>query len=491
MTQQLDILLINIPISGLQYPPAGTSLIKGSLDTAGFKSKILDLNLDLFNKSGDYYSEFFDYLAGVTELDDDKQKIIDSIFDTWVEEILNINPKWIGISVFTFQCQFSTKKFLNKFRPKFQGKVVVGGAGISTNGIASKFNDFGAELLGKNLIDNFIRGDGEYALIELLKGNTDYPGINNDSYLQLSLDELPFPNYDDLINLNYQYNENSILLPVNGSRGCVRKCTFCDIHEHWKKFTFRSGHVLAEEMIYNYEKHGVTMFTFTDSLINGSMKAFRQLLTTLIKYYEDNGLDYGFFRFNGQFICRNKKQQTEEDYVLMSKAGCDHVLIGVETGSDKVRNDMKKQFSNEELKFVLEQFEKNNISTFFSMICGYPTETLDDHQQTLDMFTEFRKYALNGTINGLNLGTTLSIDEGTPLHKEMSDLGLMHLVDSSDRVGINWINLQNPDLTLLERLRRRIELQEHVTNLGYYVWNGDSHLRRLMANYEKVKNGTY
>jgi hypothetical protein len=487
----LDIVLINIPISGLQYPPAGTSLIQGSLDKAGFKSKILDLNLDLYYKSGDNYSDFFDYLAEAIDLDSERQAIVDSIFDEWVEQVLSINPRWIGISVFTFQCQYSTKKFLSKIRSRYQGKIVIGGAGISTNGIASKFSDFGQEMLDSGLIDTYIRGDGEHALVELLMGNDEYPGINNNNYLQLSLDELPFPNYNDLIGLKYQYDNDELLLPINGSRGCVRKCTFCDIHEHWQRFTFRSGHVLAAEMISNYEKYGVTKFTFTDSLINGSMKAFRDLLTTIIKYYEDNNLEYGFFRFNGQFICRNSKQQTELDYELMSKAGCDHVLIGVETGSDSVRAHMKKQFTNAELKHVLEQFEKNNISVFFSMISGYPTETLEDHQQTLDMFTEFQKYALNGTINGLNLGTTLSVDDGTPLHKEMTDIGLMHLDDSSGRVGINWINPHNPDLTLLERIRRRIELQEHVTDLGYYVWNGDSHLKRLMANYQKIENGTY
>lgn len=487
----LDILLINIPVSGLQYPPAGTSLIKGSLNNAGFLSEILDLNLDLYYKAGNDYSDFFDYLAETIDIDEEKIKKIDQIFDQWVEKVIKINPAWVGISVFTFQCQFSTRKFLKKLRQNFNGKVVIGGAGISTNGIASKFNDFGQEMLNSKLIDYFIRGDGEYALIELLNGNTECPGINNDQYRQLSLDDLPYPDYDDLINLDYHYDKNEKLLPVNGSRGCVRKCTFCDIHEHWQKFTFRSGHVLANEMISNYKKYGVTKFTFTDSLINGSMKAFRDLLKTLVEYYENNGLEYGFFRFNGQFICRNSKQQTAEDYELMSKAGCDHVLIGVETGSDKVRADMKKQFTTDELRYVLEQFKKNNISTFFSMISGYPTETIDDHQQTLDMFTEFQNYALTGTISGLNLGTTLSIDEGTPLHREMKDIGLMHLDNDSMRVGINWINPENSDLTLLERIRRRIELQEHVTELGYYVWNGDSHLRRLMANYNKIENGKY
>jgi hypothetical protein len=36
LTDNLDILLINIPISGLQYPPAGTSQLKGSVVDAGF-----------------------------------------------------------------------------------------------------------------------------------------------------------------------------------------------------------------------------------------------------------------------------------------------------------------------------------------------------------------------------------------------------------------------------------------------------------------------
>ena len=49
----------------------------------------------------------------------------------------------------------------------------------------------------------------------------------------------------------------------------------------------------------------------------------------------------------------------------------------------------------------------------------------------------------------------------------------------------------NPDLTLRERIRRRIELQEHVVDLGYHVWNADSHLKRLKISYEKISNGTY
>ena len=491
LTDNLDILLINIPISGLQYPPAGTSQLKGSVVDAGFTCTILDLNLDLFNKTGSDYSKFFDYFSEATHGDPEIDARVDQILDSWVDDMIKINPRFVGISVFTMMCQLATRMFTKKLKQKYTGKIVIGGAGISTNGIASAYNDFGAEMLNLNQIDYFIRGDGEIALVELLTGNDQYPGINNDSYKQLSLDTIPFPEYDDLIELNYQYDDGLKMLPINGSRGCVRACSFCDIHEHWKKFTFRSGHVLAEEMITNYEQYGVTQFTFTDSLINGSMKAFRQLLFALIEYYEKNNLPDAHFRFNGQFIVRSLNQQTPKDYQLMARAGCTHVMIGTETGSDRVREHMRKQFTTAELAAVIDQLDKNDLNCFFSMICGYPTERQEDHQQTLDMFTNFKKYALNGTITGLNLGATLSVDEGTPLFNEMTDLGLMHLGDTGDRVGLNWLMPDNPDLTLRERIRRRIELQEHVVDLGYHVWNADSHLKRLKISYEKIANGTY
>ena len=493
MQHKPDILLVNVPISSLSYPPAATPLLKGSLADVGISSHILDLNLDLLTQTADDYSLYYDFFSEAVDLDFNQKEKLDAILDLWVEKILCVDAKWLGISVFTFQCQLATRMLLAKLKESLNchGQIILGGAGISTNGIASPYNDFGAEMLGQDLCNYFIRGDGEKALVELLTGNEDYPGINNDNYKQLPLDNLPLPIYDDIINHNYQYQNGTTLLPVNGSRGCVRACTFCDIHTHWKKFTFRSGASIAKEIIHNYETYNVKHFTFTDSLINGGMSAFRELLNDLVSYYEKNNYPDAYFRFSGQFIVRNKRQQTEDDYTLMGRAGCYNMMIGVETGSDEVREHMRKKFTTDELRFVLDQFEKNGLNCYFSMIIGYPTETLFNHQETLNMFTEFQKYALNGTIIGINLGATLSVDEGTPLYMEMEDLGLEHLVDTTERVGINWKLLTNPDLTLEERVRRRIQVQEHITELGFTVWNGDSHLKRLLKNYESIKQGTY
>ena len=52
-----------------------------------------------------------------------------------------------------------------------------------------------------------------------------------------------------------------------------------------KKYTYRSGENVAQEMIAHYEKYGVTD-SFTDSLINGNLKSFRQLIDSLLQYYK-------------------------------------------------------------------------------------------------------------------------------------------------------------------------------------------------------------
>ena len=80
------------------------------------------------------------------------------------------------------------------------------------------------------------------------------------------------------------------------------------IHEFWTKFKFRSGQNIADEMIENYKTHGITDFYFMDSLINGSMKAYRELCSTLVEYYKQNNLPEKFFRWGGQFIVRSAKQ---------------------------------------------------------------------------------------------------------------------------------------------------------------------------------------
>ena len=119
--------------------------------------------------------------------------------------------------------------------------------------------------------------EGERSLINYLKIQK-AKGLNNSEWEQITdLDAEPYPNYDD-----YKLQEyKSQKLLITGSRGCVRHCTFCDIHTHWKKFVWRSGMEIAKEMLHQSKKYGISKFLFTDSLINGSMKAYRDFINVI------------------------------------------------------------------------------------------------------------------------------------------------------------------------------------------------------------------
>ena len=492
MAKKLDILLCNIPLMSVAYAPAGTSLLKACVQKKGFTCKVIDYNIKLWNAQTDesVIAELENYFAVNSDVSEETNSLIQQYYKLIVEEILQINPRWVGFSVFTFQCQRATTEIVKLLRPKFKGRIMIGGAGISTRGIASSNADYGDKLIKENLIDAYIKGDGDISLVELLKDNLEYAGINGNPYTGINnLNEIPMPDWSDVIDLPYRYHDKKIL-PITGSRGCVRHCSFCDIHEFWAKFRFRSGENIANEMIQNYKDHNIKDFYFMDSLINGSMKAYRELCKTLVEYYEKNNLPDRFFRWGGQFIIRSKKQMTPEDFDMAARSGCDNLCWGVESGSESVRNHMQKGFSNDDLNYCMEQISRVKMRCYFFIIVGYPTETDQDFKDTMDMFTRYQKYAIEGTLYGVNLGALASLDDGTPLYKKQKELDIVPIIPTEHAHGLNWQSKKNP-VTIEERILRRILLQEHCMKLKYNVWNGDMHLKRLKKSYERIKNRTY
>ena len=476
----------------LSYPAAGTTLLSGICRDHGFKSCVKDLNYELFNHCGaDIYNELTSYLTLAGELSENIKGSYEKFIHDQIEYINQLNVKFVGISVFTFECQKFTKDFCTALRKsKFKGKIIIGGAGLSTTGIATKMSNFGDSMIAEGLVDFYIRGEADEVILSVLRN--EYKQLDNHVYQIDDLEKISLPDYTGVVHNNYIWPNSTPTLPITGSRGCVRFCTFCDIHKFWPSFKFRSGYSIAKEMIAIYKTTGVKNFVFTDSLINGSIKSFRELCHTLTEYYRDNNLPDRYFTWSGQFICRDSQSFKERDFELAAQAGMTGVAIGVESGSDRVREHMKKKFTNKDLDFTLSCLEKFGINCYFLMIVGYPTETNDDFQDTVDMFYRYEKYAINGTILGVNLGGTLSLDAGTDLTENAKDLGIHGLTASSESLfGLNWHSDKNPQLTFEERIRRRLVLQELLMDLGYTVWNGDHQLKRLMNSYKKIKNGTY
>jgi hypothetical protein len=244
-------------------------------------------------------------------------------------------------------------------------------------------------------------------------------------------------------------------------------------------YRFKRGKQLANEMIHYYERYQVRDYFFHDALCNGSVKDFREFNQTLIDYYKEHDLPNRYFKYSSHAIVQPYSNFKPIDFEKMAQGGADTMVIGVETGSDRVREDMRKGFTSVDLDYNMEEYSKNKIQVYFLIIIGFPTETREDFEQTLDMLTRYQKYVADGTVIGVNLGTTLTIEEGTEMYDYPGRLNIIG-IDNQRPQGANWKCVSNPDLNYKERIMRRLEAQEHAVNLGYTFWKGDDQIKIMM-----------
>lgn len=474
----IDILIVSVPGMVCQSPPAAPALLKASVIQAGFSCQTIDFNILMYKEPNTDIGQLESYFT--TGLNPAQEPLAKQLIQRWVDQIIEINPTYVGISVFTYQNRIATRLFCEEIKKRSNIKIVLGGQGLSDGGIQG-LNNFGQQLVEIKLADYWIRSEGEVSLVELLKNNFNYPGINSNDFKQVDdLDSIPFPDYSDYDFTQYECPE----VPITGSRGCVRSCSFCDIHEHWK-YRYRTGKSMVDEIIHSHQTYNVTDFMFTDSLINGNLKEFKIFIKLLADY---NRTQSNKITWLSQFIVRSEKTLDPEYWQNLAESGARMLAIGVETGSDTVRAHMNKKFTNQDLDYTISMLAQHNITCQMLMIVGYPTETDDDFQQTLDMFTKYQPLA-KSIIKNVSVGSTLGILPGTPLYYNAK----FHNIEL-DKYENNWVALDNPELTFEKRLERLSQLTQHLANLGYYARGENEHTinileskKEMFAERQKIK----
>jgi radical SAM superfamily enzyme YgiQ (UPF0313 family) len=233
---------------------------------------------------------------------------------------------------------------------------------------------------------------------------------------------------------------------ISGSRGCVRNCTFCDVASIWPKFRWKSGKKIADEMHQVSEQTGTKKIHFSDSLINGSMKHFRDLCHELANRPKK-------IKWEAQFIVRAEKTFSQQDFDNLQNSGCNGLEMGIEAGNEEVRDHMRKKFTNEDIKYFVTNLGERNITMKFLLIVGYPTETEEMFEDTLQLLRDYAKYSHLISISHHVMMTF----KNTPLdfeHRELFD---------SD-FGFKWKNKHsNFDI----RFQRFIKVYELGVELGY------------------------
>ena len=419
------LILVNLPKHDSIAPPAALGALAAATVRAGWEYDVYDFSLICREHlSNDDHAELTDWLMLVQEtLSPSTQNNVLELWDRFLPE-----GDIYGISLFSYW-SIRIALLLHDHRPMNR---FYGGSGCSSKipGTNTSFHDF---------VDNDVCiGNGEQWIYEYLSGM---------KYTETHL----VPNYS-----KFDLSEYTDKLYITGSYGCVRRCTFCDIQNMWPQFAWKQPTDIVHEIKTLHQIHSIRKFDFTDSLINGSVSLFGEFNKLLAQ----ENLDIKYY---GQFICRPRSQMPEEHYKLMREAGCTQLTVGIESFSVDVRNHMKKKFSNDDIDYHLEMSAKYGIQNVLLMLTGYPTETMDDHDENIKALYKYQKYARFGVIELVRWGTTMHLIEDTPITNDYytDQLGL-HRNTSYD-----WISDANPTLTLEERIRRRVELHSISSQLNY------------------------
>lgn len=462
MSKIVNVVIASLPYVETDEPLMAPALLKGIVDKTTLSSVALDLNIETIHYLKKFDAESVKKVSQWFLYDEHKdcehtQQIIGELVNFSADRLLEYNPQWICLSLFCRTAQkFNIQLCKVLKQRKFSGKIVIGGNGVFTD---EKSERPYAKLLQKaKLIDHFIVGDGEEPLYNLLS-TTSSQGVDQENFQILDdLSLQPFSNYDDY---NWDlYNVKRI--PMYGSRGCVRRCTFCDVYKLWKKFKIRSAEIVFEEMLYQIEKTGIKSFYFRDSLINGSISEFNKLMRLIADY---NSVNEEKINWNSFFIFRPQNQMNEDIWKLAAEGGANVLIVGVESLVDSIRYHMKKKFTNADIDFGLEMAKKYGIKIGMLLIIGYVNETEEDFQASLRWLDEHVEYAKT-SLKYISVGGTLIVTDLTDLYQQAEDfnitLGSTIYLWENKSIGLDY---QTREL-------RKQQFIDRAKQLGYRI---DSH----------------
>jgi anaerobic magnesium-protoporphyrin IX monomethyl ester cyclase len=362
----MDILLIEPPFERLQgvkrcFFPLGLTYLAAYLRNKGYTVSIYDVEYSRDTGIIPYAEAAKSYEKYLEGLKNEQHPV-------WQEVKLvlrQINPQIVGIS-----CT----------------KLVFGGCHPTV---------LADQVLSSSLVDFVIRGEGELTfsgLIEALENNTSLAKIDGLSFkindrihhgpprkLIPDLNQLPYP-ARDLLRDAHGYDSEDMGL-IMGSRGCPFQCTYCASKNMWgRRVRYRSAQNIIGEIRAVQEQFGTFQFSFEDDSFTTNPKLIGEFCRQLI---EQN------LKISWSAITRINLL-SDELIKQMRNAGCNHIRVGIESGSDKVLRATQKGLTVDQMRVGAKVLHRQGIywSAYFMM--GLPSETEEDILASIRLMHEIK-----------------------------------------------------------------------------------------------------
>lgn len=325
------------------------------------------------------------YLATIAKNMGHEVKLIDSealglSLDKTASDVLDYNPDIVGINLLTPTLNLSKKIIRNLKAKNPKLKIIVGGS-HATIRPKQVLNDISE-------IDILVKGEGELSLEEILGGKrlSEIKGIsyikngkiihNQNRPLNNDLDSLDFIDRNFFVNDPYKRGGNfkSVIM---GSRGCNYTCSFCSAPlTSGQRIRVRSIENIVDEVEFLKEAHGINSVHFLDNDFMHNKKRALNLADEMnsrnlnIKWRALARVDMTA-RYGKEFLRKIKR------------AGCYQLVFGVESGTQRILDLIKKRTTPEQAKQAIQYCKEAGIKTKAYYMLGFPTETLQEMNQTL------------------------------------------------------------------------------------------------------------
>ena len=302
----------------------------------------------------------------------------------WVDfkkEIINHKPDVVGLTMMSPDYNY-VMKCISIIKDVNQNiKTVVGGPHPSI---------MLDEVSKNNKIDYIIVGEGEISFTDLLsniKKNVSSPRIIQG--IMPDLEEIPFADRE-----LYGQHETPIIddLPspfvtIIAGRGCIYNCSFCQPAERkifGEKVRRRSVENVLKELNILREKYSFKSMMIHDDCLTED----KNWVSEFCEKYKANG-------FTEPFVCQaraNHIVRNKDMIIKMKDAGLKMLIIGFESGSQRVLNFLRKGTTVEQNYEAAKICKELGILIWANYMMGIPTETKEEVMQTVKMIRDIKSH---------------------------------------------------------------------------------------------------
>jgi B12-binding domain/radical SAM domain protein len=240
-------------------------------------------------------------------------------------------------------------------------------------------------------------GEGEESLLEFLtalQNKDDVKRVKGIAYLED--DKLVFSGRRRRVNLDehdpFPY-WRGVFSPIEITRGCPYGCFYCQVsYMHGFEYRHRSiERVVHYVEIFLKSRGRDVRFITPDGLSYGLKTQLRSpsidLVEHLLEAISSLCRKYGGRLFYGTFPSELRPEHVTEEAlrVLSRYVSNRRVIIGAQSGSERVLNMLHRGHSVDDVKNAVEATLKYGFTPEVDIIVGIPGETVDDLKSTLEL----------------------------------------------------------------------------------------------------------